>query len=1040
MKYISKQHMKHISKISRMARTLLATVALCLLATACTDDDIAPDLPFGDYQDGDPVTLTFTVSVPQAEEVAVSRALSEAQENTLNELALLVYSSTADDATLQQGPYYIDSDELEDVTASADGLTRKRFTVTLQASTATQAIYLVANANAALKQGLDLQTATLSQVRALTETATSATYFSMSGLKQLPIPHADLLTQDFPLHRNAAKVTLASSIADERFTLTGFCLYNAKTEGSILAGADATQSGYTLPKVQTPKTGTDPTMTVAGSALYTYPTQNAWGDGSTTPEENTTTPKENTTTFLLIEGTYVAMEGSPAQTCYWHADLADAEGNPVSLQPNHHYAISLTGDIRPGYATKKAAIRGAQNIHITIVDTDLNSHNMASDGLVELSAETDTLRITEVGEDVTAQLHVTAKLKEDDAPGTLTSVLLSGNDWFTVSPGSWIKLDRTQVSEGEHNHLPVNASYYQQTLTVSPKVNNTGEHREALLKLTCQGVSIYVVVVHEPEFSAHLLFDAKGVELRVRNYERDDEGKVTSSWEGGGEGTRHPYWTFLQGDNNGQTNPALRLYGIQPEDMGGKVRTEGFHAPMSDFQQFVYTVRMPQIEGVTKWEVQLDEEYDDKLLFWYGSEESPDNQGTTTPPTSETNNGSRVFTFTNSLLDIQIGGKANANAYRCGKDAFRIILTYADGHTETYAYDLYHTGVFNYENWTTTENFGNSGNYFLGTADDDHPAGWYYYEVIPMGTNFWLDRNLGARSAGYAVKDFTLGTSWPYDNNALGGWYQVIATPDGKDNTDFNPIEGTELEKIAPRGFRVPTVAEFQTMTADRRFRMENVTDASGSHWEAAYHTGNADQGTVYFPLAGMYYDGQPAGNASTGYYWTQTEALGASGTEAGYWAQSMQLAGSSTSTGRFRIFANDETNPTGMSVRCVYNSRVAETLTTYQCYVKGYTHVFLYAEDAQENRTYLNAWPGQAINIDNDAALQMYKTFTYQSTVKYEALGMKLKVVFVHADDEGNVKGYAPASYATKGGLDFVGQQKYDRVNLDHADVPTNP
>ena len=55
--------------------------------------------------------------------------------------------------------------------------------------------------------------------------------------------------------------------------------------------------------------------------------------------------------------------------------------------------------------------------------------------------------------------------------------------------------------------------------------------------------------------------------------------------------------------------------------MGGKIRTEGFHAPMSDFLQFVYTFTLPNETSSSaysnvSWKVELAEGYKDKLLFW----------------------------------------------------------------------------------------------------------------------------------------------------------------------------------------------------------------------------------------------------------------------------------------------------------------------------------------------------------------------------------------------------------------------------------------
>ena len=474
-------------------------------------------------------------------------------------------------------------------------------------------------------------------------------------------------------------------------------------------------------------------------------------------------------------------------------------------------------------------------------------------------------------------------------------------------------------------------------------------------------------------------------------------------------GTYPNYWNFIRGKDT--NNP---VYGINPEAMGGKVRTEGFHAPMSDYQQFVYTFTLPVDDNYAdcSWQVEVDEDYKDKLLFWDGDASTP-GEGSTSLRPKGTGMTGQTFTFTNDLLALQEGGDIKKDAYRYGKKAFRIVVT-RDGVEETYAYDLYHTGVFNYDDGTSEYR-----------TDGQTDPGWYYYEVILMGRNYWLDRNLGAKSSAYYSKDTSLG-----NDDAAGGLYRIAEAPVGG---EVNIISGKELEKIAPKGFRVPYMSEFQALTTDSRFRQEFVYATGGGYWDARYETGNPDQGTVYFPKNGMWYGGAAAGTGDTGYYWTQTAALGASGDERGYWLQNMQLSGSNASANRYRIFStgNDEANRTGMSVRCVYNSRVVETSHRYECYVKGYTHVFLYYEDAEGGRTYLNTWPGEMISIYDEKALSMYHTFAYESVTDYP----ELKVVFNRVDNEGTVTETYPKDYATHGGLTLTENQKNNFFDIDQKD-----
>ena len=123
-------------------------------------------------------------------------------------------------------------------------------------------------------------------------------------------------------------------------------------------------------------------------------------------------------------------------------------------------------------------------------------------------------------------------------------------------------------------------------------------------------------------------------------------------------GTYPNYWNFIRGKDT--NNP---VYGINPEAMGGKVRTEGFHAPMSDYQQFVYTFTLPVDDNYAdcSWQVEVDEDYKDKLLFWDGDASTP-GEGSTSLRPKGTGMTGQTFTFTNDLLALQEGGDIKKDA------------------------------------------------------------------------------------------------------------------------------------------------------------------------------------------------------------------------------------------------------------------------------------------------------------------------------------------------------------------------------------------
>lgn len=920
---------------------LCVSLLLLLSVAACADEEIGGGLP----RDGERVEMTFILNVAQTEDVALTRAGSD--DNTVDNLTLLVFPSQEGSAVLEQMQKFTASD----LTDAGDG--RKKFTAQLDASTTEEKyIYIVANA----ELNLTINSTTLAEVRALT-TGNGTTPRVMSGVKQTTIPGIGLVAEDFPLVRTVAKVTVQTADGVDNFTLGSFELRNGKSTGSILAGAESDA---------TPPDGSETLEQDTDGTLYACP-----GSKASTP-------------FLIIKGTYNGTDS------YYRVNLQTTDGW-LDILPNYHYEVTITKVNGKGYdSADEAAKHDPSGIVAEIYDHQPTVYNMVTDGSQELGVS-DTI---EIG----AQADATAEfsIKYYYYPGTPTDLKVevdSEDDYWLELDNSGKPITTATLDDGKETGTLYT---YQVKVTTG---NLTGDSRYGLIHVSAGGLSRDVVVKQTEEF----LNDTFGsVTLRVKEYTRDE-----STWDATLSETYGPYddyWKFIRGE---ETDLTKKLYGITPEAMGGKIRTEGFHAPMSDFLQFVYTFTLPDASSDTEyqnvsWKVELAEGYEDKLLFWKG-DSSPVDDGVTidkaTFLTGSTLSG-QSFTFTNSLLELQKPeGGIVEDAYRYGKDAFRIVLTNNDtGRTTTLSYDLYHTGVFAYDDGT--------GKYQTGTANTQ---GWYYYEVILMGNNYWLDRNLGAKSSGYYMQDgdgnSLLGDGgWPLSDNSAGGLYSIAGKPVNN--------EPTIIDDMCPKGFRIPYMSEFNALVADPKFSNEYVVNAGTDYWCSYYLS---THGSVYFPKNRMYYGGQAAGDANAGYYWTRTAALGASGTERGYWLQFMKFSGSNASAGRYRIW-QDESSPNGMSVRCVYASRVVETSCDIEFYVKGYTHVFLYNDDGNGNLTYLNSWPGDMIAIYDTNSLNMYHPFVYNSVTEYTGL----KVVFYIVDDNGNVTESYPSNYETNGGLPF--------------------
>lgn len=215
--------MKHIFKIK-------LCVCLFLLAVAsCTEKKIFGDMP----QDGDLVEMTFILNIAQTQEVDMSRATAD--ENTINNIHLMVFPSLESGAILEQTQELNPSDMTD---AGNESGYRKKFTTTLKASSTPKYIFVVANAANQLS-GIEVGETTLEDIRNKTTNCSENPYV-MSGVINSTIPGIGLIAEDIPLIRTVAKITVQTDGNVNNFSLDGFELRNGNRTGSILAGADQT--------------------------------------------------------------------------------------------------------------------------------------------------------------------------------------------------------------------------------------------------------------------------------------------------------------------------------------------------------------------------------------------------------------------------------------------------------------------------------------------------------------------------------------------------------------------------------------------------------------------------------------------------------------------------------------------------------------------------------------------------------------------------------------------------------------------------------
>lgn len=967
---------------------------ICLMAIVGCQEDALTNTIYRIDENGKAV-MQLTISVP-ASQTVVTRG-GTVDENSVENLSVLVFSSKEDGAVLEQKQQFSET-ELEDVTPEG-GTVCKRFTVRLTPAEDSKAVYVVANVNPQLESLTADGETTLADVRKLVTSMETGILtgekapFAMSACIETTVPGIALVEKTIPLIRSVAKFTLQiEEGVNPKFSEPLIRVWYAQTSGSILTGADVTDNQ--TPPALTSMPGRAIAASEGGVPLYVYPSQ-GWNDGSTIRRP-----------CVIVAAKY------NGESCYYRVNLVDETGKELLIRPNHHYELIVTDVKSPGYATEQEALENSPSgIAVTILDHEPQVFDMVTDGTYELGVSDTIHMASKATEAVTGDLHVRCF----PSSGEVSLSVVEGNDWLSAS--------NTVTSSGNSDK---DGMLYTYTLTAA--ANPTGLSRVGKVEVTYHSLKRIVTVVQDDEF---LSFELGTIQLAVEEYERNDDGAITSKTS---LSVSNDYWKFIR--NELTDSP---LFGISAEAMNGLIRTEGFHAPMTDYMRFIYTYKLETTNEVVskytgwRWEVELADDYKGKLRFWLGSTSNTEDGSLDNLPNGTiggSNDTDKYFTFTNELLDIVKNEQIVENAYRVGKDAFRIKLT--DGNqTVTYAYDLYHTGVFQYMDSNSSTNVGR---HVVGNTLD---SGWYYYEVVLMGNNYWLDRNLGAKSSGYYIEEedgssFLSGGDWPFRDDSKGALFSIASERSSVDGTYVPSVS----DEMCPKGFRVPYVSEFAALQADKDFHTELVNQVGKDYWDAYFD--NGQYGMVRFPRARMYSDGVKKGDARAGYYWTRTPALGASGTEEGYWLQFMKFAGANLSAGRYRI-KNSSNAPAGMSLRCVYKSRAREQTYKVEFYVQGYTHVFLYylpqGGSTVDDLVPLNPWPGTMLTIKNDASstTPTWKPFILEYTGQQEYELSQLRAVFAIVNDDGSIEEVYPSDYSTKGGVYLDVNSKYfSRLNKE--------
>lgn len=530
---------------------------ICLMAIVGCQEDALTNTIYRIDENGKAV-MQLTISVP-ASQTVVTRG-GTVDENTVENLSVLVFSSKDEGAVLEQKQQFSET-ELEDVTPDG-GTVCKRFTVRLTPAKGSKAVYVVANVNPQLESLTADGEITLADVRKLVTSMETGILtgekapFAMSACIETTVPGIALVEKTIPLIRSVAKFTLQiEEGVNPKFSEPLIRVWYAQTSGSILTGADVTDNQ--TPPALTSMPGRAIAASEGGVPLYVYPSQ-GWNDGSTIRRP-----------CVIVAAKY------NGESCYYRVNLVDEEGKELLIRPNHHYELIVTDVKSPGYATEQEALENSPSgIAVTILDHEPQVFDMVTDGTYELGVSDTIHMASKATEAVTGALYVRCYPSSASSEEVSLKVV-EGNEWLSASntvPSS---------SNSEKDGM-----LYTYTLTAA--ANPTGLSRVGKVEVAYHSLKRIVTVVQDDAF---LSFELGTIQLAVEEYERNDEGAITSKTS---LSVSNDYWKFIR--NELTDSP---LFGISAEAMNGLIRTEGFHAPMTDYMRFIYTYKLETTNEVS---------------------------------------------------------------------------------------------------------------------------------------------------------------------------------------------------------------------------------------------------------------------------------------------------------------------------------------------------------------------------------------------------------------------------------------------------------
>lgn len=965
---------KYISGYSLGGWLLCGMLSLALWG--CSDDldirDALPDYGYGE----DYITIDF--EMPDTEHV-ITRSYDDLNERKITDFTVLIFDKS--DYLLKRDDFT--SYQIAQLLIGLEGENRK-FTYQLavnEEDISNQNIgKITAVANTILSDGPDLLSGFNGRSKTfedfldiMSSMNRSDNGFIMSGIKNE--------TGTLRLTRTAAKISLKNEYEDANFSLHNFAVYNMAKDCYLPAAVRQNQNRDWYSNTITSSTqqpGNVQNLGVSGSnGNVTFDlTDYCYVNPTKTHEEL------KVYTYVVMYAAYHGKNYYYAVPLYYSNEREDGTKDEgyYDIEPNHWYDMRIKKVLKEGDPDPETAIKNHNNNQIWV---EIHDHNpevltMISDGIHELGA-TREIRLDKVNN----KGIITIKCFAADMDNIdLNEIEFVKDSWIDINlknQSAYTKEEDKGTALNPDKNNPGMELKYEVTINTSRQIFSEETN---IIKVRWKGLEREITVVYDPGFSMDQICKAS---LTIQPGSGEGDAKKISN-----------YWTFVEGLGEAKTESSSsesetgtpKLFGIKAEDMvNSKKRTGGFHFPMPYGKNF----------DTTPWEYIYTLDFSKQnntdvsgIIEKIEAIPSGDTAGSITWTPSTRTKGTLTWT----------GSKTSYN-YVDG--SIKFIITYNNESVPTeLVMNVYHTGFFHYD----------SDPKYCPDVD----KGYYYYEVVPMGSGYWLDRNIGAKGSLRFID--TEDSTNPIGDKKNGGRLFTIATP--------RDYEGAIIDTgMCPPGYHIPNQGEWDDIRMTTNFTAQAITSADNSMFVSTfYRTGNAKIGNVYFQKARFYNESNVyihpekytedanVGDAGGGYYWTTTQAPAMEKQYMGNWFRALYLIGSSASYNNASVYDHR------MLVRCKAGASVAESQEHFvSLNAHNVTHVFLFDK---VSKTPLYNFPGKALGSASSSKSWQY--FYCSTTLPLD----QLLVIFTKVDENGKVTLY------TKDGDGYSTSVKYSKDILN--------